>query len=226
MKHCAIAIDGPSGAGKSTISREMSKRLGILHIDTGAIYRAIGLYFLEKGIASDDEDRITEHLGRIEPRMTFEEGVQRVFIGGRDVTDLIRTPEVSKYASDVSALGQVRAFLLEIQRDIAKNNSVIMDGRDIGTVVLPSADLKIFLSAHPEVRARRRFEELVQKGLDVDYEDILAATVSRDYNDSNRANAPLKAAEDAVMIDTSGYSLERSLDMVEQIIRERLEQCF
>ena len=226
MKHCAIAIDGPSGAGKSTISREMSRRLGILHIDTGAIYRAIGLYFLEKGIASDDEGRIIEHLGRIEPRMTFEEGAQRVFIGGRDVTDLIRTPEVSKYASDVSALGQVRAFLLEIQRDIAKNNSVIMDGRDIGTVVLPSADLKIFLSAHPEVRARRRFEELVQKGLDVDYEDILAATISRDYNDSNRANAPLKAAEDAVMIDTSGYSLERSLDMVEQIIRERLEQCF
>jgi len=226
MRRFSVAVDGPSGAGKSTISKEISKRLGILYVDTGAIYRSIGLFVLEQGFGSKDEAGIRECLEKIDLKPVFVNGEQRIFLNGRDVTEKIRTPEVSRYASDVSAFGIVRDYLLELQRSLARDSSVIMDGRDIGTVVLPDADVKIFLSAAPEVRARRRYLELLEKGAGVSYEEVLAATVERDRNDTTRKIAPLKPAEDAVMVDTTGFELEKSIDLIEKIIRERVETCF
>lgn len=226
MKNFSVAVDGPSGAGKSTISKEISKRMGILYVDTGAIYRAIGLFVLEQGFDSKDEAGVNKCLDRIDVKPVFDNGVQHILLNGRDVTEHIRTPEVSRYASDVSAFGVVRDYLLELQRSLARDGSVIMDGRDIGTVVLPDADVKIFLSALPEVRARRRFLELVENGTDVSYEEVLTATVERDYNDSTRKIAPLRRADDAIMVDTTGLRLEESIDLIEKVIRKRIKTCF
>ena len=212
MKHRSVAIDGPSGAGKSTISRAVAKKLGFIYIDTGALYRVIGLRFLERGGMG---------LETLDLSLKFVDGEQRVFDGGRDVTEDIRRHEVSKAASDCSALPEVRAFLLELQRDLAKQNDVIMDGRDIGTVVLPDAGLKIFLTASPEARARRRYEELFKKGSAITYEQILQDIITRDHNDTTREEAPLRQAEDAVLLDTTGNTFEESAALIEGCIRKR-----
>ena len=211
MSRC-VAIDGPSGAGKSTISREVAKRLGFVYVDTGALYRVIGLRCLERGGMELDTLKLS---------LKFADGEQRVFDGERDVTTDIRRHEVSKAASDCSARPEVRAFLLELQRDLARRNDVIMDGRDIGTVVLPDAGLKIYLTASAEDRARRRYNELVQRGQCVSREQILTDIVSRDYNDRTREEAPLCKAEDAILADTTGNTLEQSISLIEGLVRER-----
>jgi cytidylate kinase len=214
----SIAIDGPSGAGKSTISRALAHDLGFLYVDTGAMYRVIGLYALRR-----PETPIVESLGDIHMDIRYEGGVQRMYLNGEDVTDAIRRHEVSKAASDASAKPEVRAFLLERQRGLAKMNDVIMDGRDIGTVILPDADLKIFLTAAAEDRARRSYEELRAKGGSPDYKTILKDLRVRDYNDSHRAAAPLAPAEGAVVVDTTGNTFDESVQILKDIIIEKLE---
>lgn len=221
MKHTAVAIDGPVGAGKSTIARAAANRLGFVYCDTGALYRAVGLYCSRSGVdlgSSADADGIVSKLPEISLELKFKGGAQRVFLNGEDVSDEIRLPEISMAASAVSAVPEVRAALLELQRSMALTNSVIMDGRDIGTVVLPEADVKIFLTASPEVRAKRRYDELVKKGVDTTFEDVLNDLTKRDYNDSHRAAAPLKQAEDAVLADTSELDFEQSVELVCGII--------
>jgi cytidylate kinase len=224
MKVRSVAIDGPSGAGKSTISRTVAGRLGFVYIDTGALYRVIGLRFVETGSMGLDTLKLS---------MAFVGGEQRMFDGERDVTGDIRRHEVSKAASDCSAKPEVRAFLLDLQRDLAKKHDVIMDGRDIGTVVLPDADLKIFLTAAPEDRARRRYDELLRRQTEsigdahpgappLSYEQILQDIIERDHNDSTRKEAPLRQAPGAVLLDTSGNTFEESVALVEGLIRERL----
>ena len=215
MKTYKIAVDGPSGAGKSTIAKAVAKKLGIIYADTGAIYRAVGLFVLRKGIDSKDKESIIPLLSEIKPEIRYENGSQHIYLNSEDVTSLIRTESVSKYASDVSAIPEVRAFLLSLQRDIAKTNSVIMDGRDIGTVVLPDAEVKIFLTASPETRAKRRYKELLEKGEKVIYEDVYNAIIERDKNDSTRAAAPLKQASDAILLDSSELSLEETIEKAE-----------
>ena len=219
----AIAIDGPAGAGKSTIARYAAKELGFIYVDTGALYRAIGLAAQRRGYAADDRSAIIPMLSQIKVELAFNDAHEQiVLLDGEDVSGLIRTPGISMMASAVSAIPEVRAFLLELQRDMARRNNVIMDGRDIGTVVLPDAQIKIFLSASPECRARRRYDELIEKGMDVTYEDILKDVVARDYADSHREIAPLKPADDAVMVDTSGEDLETSVNKLVTIMRSRL----
>ena len=219
----AIAIDGPAGAGKSTIAKLAAKELGFIYVDTGALYRAIGLAASRRGISSDDKSAIASMLDSIKVALSFNErGEQIVLLDGEDVSAYIRTPEISMMASAVSAIPEVRAFLLDLQRDMAHTQNVIMDGRDIGTVVLPDAKIKIFLFASPECRAKRRYDELVEKGMDVKYEDVLSDVVARDYADSHRDIAPLKPADDAVMVDTSGEDLETSVDKLLAIMRERI----
>ncbi len=219
----SVAIDGPSGAGKSTIARILAKELHYIYVDTGALYRAVGLAVLENGISIFDADAVTALLPSLEVTLGYDDnGEQRVFVNGVDVSDRIRTPEVSEAASATSAIPSVRAFLFSLQQNMAKTNSVIMDGRDIGTVVLPDAKVKIFLTASAEDRARRRFEELIGKGMDVSYEDVLADMIARDKRDSERAAAPLKAADDAVLVDTSGNTLERSVEILRSIVEEKL----
>lgn len=217
-----IAIDGPSGAGKSTIARAVAKALGMLYVDTGAMYRAIGLYAFENGIAPRDAAALGRALADIDIKLAYEGGVQRVFLNGRDVSEAIRRHEISAYASDVSALPAVRAFLLDLQRDMAKTHSVIMDGRDIGTVILPHADIKIFLTAAAEDRARRRFDELCAKGETVSYERVLEDVRVRDHNDETRAAAPLRPAPDAEIIDTTGNTLDESIELILNFVKERL----
>ena len=217
-----IAIDGPSGAGKSTIARAIAKALGMLYVDTGAMYRAIGLYAFENGIAPRDAAALGRALADIDIKLAYEGGVQRVFLNGRDVSEAIRRHEISSYASDVSALPAVRAFLLDLQRDMAKTHSVIMDGRDIGTVILPHADIKIFLTAAAEDRARRRFDELYAKGETVSYERVLEDVRVRDHNDETRAAAPLRPAPDAEIIDTTGNTLDESIELILNFVKERL----
>ncbi len=219
----SVAIDGPAGAGKSTISRAAARELGFLYIDTGALYRTIALGFLRSQTANDDDKAVEKLLSRINVDLGFnDEGEQRVFLDGEDVSELIRTPEVSMKASAVSAIPAVRAFLLGKQRELAENNNVLMDGRDIGTVVLPNATVKIFLTASAEERARRRFLELQAKGAPDTYEMVYEDMVKRDYDDSHRAIAPLKPAEDAVILDTTGFELEQSVALVLKTVRERL----
>lgn len=217
-----IAIDGPSGAGKSTIARAVAKALGMLYVDTGAMYRAIGLYAFENGIAPRDAAALGRALADIDIKLAYEGGVQRVFLNGRDVSEAIRRHEISAYASDVSALPAVRAFLLDLQRDMAKTHSVIMDGRDIGTVILPHADIKIFLTAAVENRARRRFDELCAKGEMVSYERVLEDVRVRDHNDETRTAAPLRPAPDAEIIDTTGNTLDESIKLILNFVKERL----
>lgn len=218
-----IAIDGPAGAGKSTIAKTAAKELGFIYVDTGALYRAVGYYVFNKNIDPKDENRVTEILTQINVALKFVNGEQRVFLNDEDVSDKIRTPEISMYASAVSAHPSVRQFLFETQRKLARENDVIMDGRDIGTVVLPNADVKIFLTASPEERAKRRYDELVLKGENVNYEDILKDVITRDYNDSHRAIAPLKQADDAILLDTTGNELAKSVALVISTIKEHLK---
>lgn len=223
-QHLAIAIDGPSGAGKSTIARLLAADLRFIYVDTGALYRAVGYTMLQKGIDPTDAAAVEERLPELQVELRYVDGVQRVFVNDEDVSDCIRTPEVSMAASAVSALPAVRQFLLQLQRDLAASSNVIMDGRDIGTVVLPDAGLKIFLTASPEERARRRYLELQEKGVDTTLEAVLEDMRQRDHNDSNRAAAPLKAAEDAVMVDTTGCSLEEAVERMKKLAKERIRK--
>lgn len=223
MDPVSIAIDGPSGAGKSTLARLAAKELGFLYVDTGALYRTVGLYILRHGVDAKDPEGVAALLPEIRIGMRYDDsGVQRMDLNGEDVTDLIRTPEVSMAASHVSAIPAVRAFLLDTQRELARRHNVIMDGRDIGTVVLPEARIKIFLTASAAERARRRCRELREKGIETDFPAVLRDIEQRDRNDSSRAVAPLRPAPDAVMCDTTEHDLDASLTLILQIIRERL----
>lgn len=216
-----IAIDGPSGAGKSTLSKKLAKRLGFVYIDTGALYRTVGLKFINKGVQLDNTALVEEVLSDTTVDINYVNAEQRVYLDGVDVSDEIRTPEVSLMASAVSALPEVRAFLLGMQRSIANGKNVILDGRDIGTVVFPNAEIKIFLSASAKERAKRRYEELIAKGQDVTYEQVLEDLEKRDYNDSHRAIAPLKQAEDAYAFDTTGNTFEQSLDLLVEYLKTK-----
>nr|WP_319487951.1 (d)CMP kinase [uncultured Caproiciproducens sp.] len=219
----AIAIDGPAGAGKSTIARRAAKEIGYIYVDTGALYRAVGLYMLKQGVNTADARAVTSLLQQVHVMLTFQNGEQKVILCGQDVSNDIRTAEVSMAASNVSAIPAVRAFLFSLQKDIAKSNNVVMDGRDIGTVVLPDAQIKIFLTASPEERARRRYEEMIKKGEPADYCDVLSELKTRDYNDSHRAVAPLVPAAGAVIVDTTGNTLEQSVEQLISIIKEKLQ---
>lgn len=220
----AIAIDGPAGAGKSTIARAVAEQLGYIYVDTGALYRTIGLYMLRNGISIEDPLAIEENILNVKIDLAFVDGNQRVVLCGDDVTDCIRTPEVSMAASAVSAVPKVREALLELQKSIAKKNNVVMDGRDIGTVVLPDAQVKIFLTASLEERARRRCTELQQKGTPTEYNEVIDDMKQRDYQDSNRAIAPLKPAADSVIIDTSKLDLKQSIEKMMSIINQNLSK--
>ena len=222
-KKQAVAIDGPAGAGKSTLSKQLASKLGFIYVDTGALYRTIGLFFIKKGYTECPDFDLSEELKGITVEIKFIEGTQHVFLNGEDVSNEIRTPLASMMASAVSAKPEVRAFLLDMQRNLAENNNVIMDGRDIGTVVLPNAQVKIFLTASAEARATRRFKELKEKGSDVTFEEVLSDMKTRDYNDSHRAIAPLKPAEDSVIADTSDKNLEESLELLINIVREKIK---
>ena len=223
MKHVSIAIDGPSGAGKSTLARQLAERLNYLYVDTGAIYRTVGLAARRAGLDPQDVPAVAALLPTLHIDLRYEaDGLQHMLLNGEDVSQAIRQPEVSMYASKTSALPEVRAFLLQMQRDLAATRDVIMDGRDIGTVVLPDASVKIFLTAAPEMRARRRYEELRARGDDVTYEEVLADLLRRDENDISRAAAPLRQAEDAVLVDTTDLDLEESLHKLINTVRERL----
>ena len=221
----AIAVDGPSGAGKSTMVKAIARKLGYIYVDTGAIYRAVGLFAVSAGIPRENITDVIPMLERIAVTLAYEDDKQKIFLNGTDVSEEIRTPEISLYASAVSALPEVRSKLLSLQRVLARINNVIMDGRDIGTVVLPDADVKIFLTASAEERAMRRYRELVDKGMDVTYEQTLKEVLERDGNDESRAVAPLRPAEDAVIVDTTGKSREESLAMLFAEIEKRLGGC-
>lgn len=218
-----IAIDGPSGAGKSTLAKMIAKEFGFKYVDTGAIYRTVGLYVLRAGAQPRDEAEVSGLLPRIDIGIKYDEdGFQRMLLCGEDVSGEIRLPEASKYASDVSALPPVRAFLLEMQRKLAREYDVVMDGRDIGTVVIPNASVKIFLTASPEVRAERRYKELLEKGISCTYEDVCSDMLQRDKNDSERAISPLRPAEDSVLIDTTDIDLEQSFKKLAELIEAKV----
>ncbi len=216
----SVAIDGPAGAGKSTIAKMLAKKLGYIYVDTGALYRTVGLAFSRMGCDKELNCDIENVLESVDVTIKFKDGTQHVFLNGEDVSDEIRTPNASMMASVVSAKPQVRAFLLDMQRKLARENNVIMDGRDIGTVVLPDAQVKIFLTASAEVRAKRRFDELILKDKSTLYEDVLRDMKERDYNDSHREIAPLKPAKDSVTVDTSHMTLEESADALYKIVKE------
>ncbi len=213
-----IAIDGPGGAGKSSVAKEIAKRRGMRYVDTGALYRSVGLYVADHGIAEDDTEGIVSCLPHIRIELTNDGGVQKIIMNGEDVGDRIRTPRASVYSSAVSKIPAVRDALLGIQRDLAAQGGVVMDGRDIGTVIIPDAEVKIFLTASPEERARRRFRELQEKGVEQSYEDVLRDIVARDENDSNRATAPLRPADDAIIFVNDGYALEETIRYVMGLI--------
>lgn len=220
-KLCSVAIDGPAGAGKSTVAKAAAARFGFIYVDTGAIYRTLGLAARRADVDPHDTEKVMALLRTLSIRFDYAaDGSQHMFLNGEDVSGLIRTPEISLYASAVSAIPEVRSFLLDMQRDMAKTTSVVMDGRDIGTVVLPDAGLKVFLTASAEARARRRFLELQAKGDPATFDEVLADMLVRDKNDSTRAAAPLKAAEDAVLVDTSEMTLEESVDRLCALVRE------
>jgi len=224
MKMIRIAIDGPSGAGKSTLAKSISAKLGYLYVDTGALYRTIGYHVYTKKIDPKNEAAVTRVLPDIQVEMTYgNDGLQHMLLNGQDVTREIRFPEISMYASAVSAHPPVRAFLLDMQRDLARKNSVIMDGRDIGTVVLPDAEVKVFLTATPEARAKRRCLELEQRGTPEPFEKVLEDIQKRDWDDSHRPVAPLKQADDAVLLDTTELSFQESEAALIKIIEEKTE---
>lgn len=214
-----IAIDGPSGAGKSSLAKAIAKELGIIYVDTGALYRTIGLYMKAHGVDPHDAAAVTAALPGVELTLAFRNGAQHIYLCGEDVGESIRTPEMSLYASAVSAIMEVRAFLLDTQRRVARSNSVVMDGRDIGTVILPDAECKIFLTASPEARARRRTAELLAKGMDVKYETVLEEMILRDRNDSTREIAPAVPAEDAIFLDNSDMTAEETVEAAIKIIK-------
>ncbi len=218
-----IAIDGPSGAGKSTIAKAVAKEKGYIYVDTGALYRSIGLWVARKGIAKEDKENIITELGNISLELKYVDGTQRVYLNGEDVSDDIRTPEISMYASAVSAIPEVRAFLLDLQRNMAKKYNVIMDGRDIGTVILPDATVKIFMTASPEGRAKRRHKELLEKGIETTYEEVLSDMIERDRNDSTRDVAPAIPAEDAIHFDNSADGIDQSVAEIIEIIDKAVE---
>ena len=222
MKHLNIALDGPAGAGKSFLCREIAKHYGLIHVDTGALYRTIGLYVLRLGIDPKDTEKVISSLESLRLGLEFSEEGQYVTLDGENVNGLIRTTQISEYASDVSKIPEVRTFLLDTQRNIAKEKSVIMDGRDIGTVILPDANVKIFLTARDEVRAQRRYDELIAKGIKTTYEQELNSIVSRDNNDRNRATAPAVPAEDAIILDNSDLDREGTLAAAIKIIDEKI----
>ena len=226
-KMISVAIDGPVGAGKSSVARESAKRLGFIYADTGALYRGVALYTVRKGLNENDAE-YKEKVENMLPEITVEpkliNGEQRTFLCGEDVSEEIRKPEISMAASSVSSIPAVREFLLDLQRDIAKKNNVLMDGRDIGTVVLPSAQVKIFITASPEIRAKRRFKELIEKGVDTTLEQVLNDLNRRDYQDSHRAVSPLKMAEDAVLLDTSELDFEQSVRKVTELAKAAAEK--
>ena len=217
-----VAIDGPAGAGKSTVARAAAQKLGYIYVDTGALYRAVGVYCLRKGIETTDAEGVGAILSEITVELKFIDGVQHVFLNGDDVSTKIRLPEASMAASNVSAIPSVRAFLFDLQRDIAAKNNCIMDGRDIGTVVLPNAQVKIFLTADDTERAMRRYKELQEKGSTVTYQEVLDDLRVRDYNDSHREIAPLKPAEDSVIVNTTNYTLEESINKIVETVEEKL----
>lgn len=217
-----VAIDGPAGAGKSTIAKAAAKELGFIYVDTGALYRAVAYNAVKTG-AIDDEQKIIDMLDSTKVELKYVNGVQAVYLNGEDVSAFIRTPEISMGASKVSAIPQVRAFLLNLQREIASTNNVIMDGRDIATVVLPNADVKIFLFASPECRAERRYKELIEKGENVSFDDVLKDVNQRDYQDSHREIAPLKPSDDSIMADTSELTLQESIDLIVNTIKEKIQ---
>lgn len=217
-----VAIDGPAGAGKSTIAKAAAKELGFIYVDTGALYRAIAYNAVKTG-AIDDEQKIINMLDSTKVELKYVNGVQAVYLNGENVSAFIRTPEISMGASKVSAIPQVRAFLLNLQREIASTNNVIMDGRDIATVVLPNADVKIFLFASPECRAERRYKELIEKGESVSFDDVLKDVNQRDYQDSHREIAPLKPSDDSIMADTSELTLQESIDLIVNTIKEKIQ---
>ena len=218
----AVAIDGPAGAGKSSVAKAAAKELGFVYVDTGAIYRTIALYVLRQGVDPHDAAGVEALLPQIQVGMEYTEQGQKMLLNGEDVTGLIRTPEVSMATSACSAIPAVRAYLLQLQRDLAEKNNVLMDGRDIGTVVLPHAQLKIFLTASPEERARRRVSQLEEAGQKADYQSILRDIVQRDYQDSHRETAPLRPAEDSVLLDTTGNVFEQSVAQLVALVREKL----
>ena len=220
----SVAIDGPAGAGKSTIAKMVSKELGYIYVDTGALYRSIGYFVLKNGGDIDSADSVISFLPQIEVEIKFIDGVQHVFVNAEDVSDEIRTEEVSQAASKASAIPEVRAFLLDLQRSFAEKYNIVMDGRDIGTVVLPNATVKIFLTASAEERANRRYLEQKERGYDVNYDDILADIKERDYRDMNREIAPLKCADDAIYLDTSPNTREQSIQAVLDIINREKDK--
>lgn len=217
-----VAIDGPAGAGKSTVARAAAKALGYIYVDTGALYRAVGVYALRNKIETTDTENVAAALKNITVELKFIDGVQHVFLNADDVSEEIRLPEASMAASNVSTIPAVRAFLFDLQRDIAAKNNCLMDGRDIGTVVLPDAQVKIFLTADDEERAMRRYKELTEKGSKVTFKEVLDDLRQRDYNDSHREIAPLKPAEDSIVVNTTGLSLQGSVDAVINTIKEKI----
>ena len=219
-----IAIDGPSGAGKSTVAKAVAVRLGIDYIDTGAMYRAIGLGVVRRGVEASDVDGVEGVLDELSVTIKHTEQGQQIYLNGENVSNLIRTPEISVAASKVAVIPSVRLKLVELQRAVAKETDVIMDGRDIGTYVLPDAQLKIFLTASPEARAKRRYDELMEKGVETTFEDVYNDMVFRDKNDSGREFAPLKPAEDSVMVDTTDLTLEQSIDRILCLSKDMMDK--
>ena len=224
MKNFDVAIDGPSGAGKSSLARRCAAELGFLYVDTGAIYRTVGMAALRRGVDCKNEQAVAAILPELEIGMGYENGEQKMFLNGEDVSREIRMPEISMCASDVSAHAVVRDFLMEMQRKLARENMVIMDGRDIGTVVLPDAKLKIYLTASAEARAERRMKELLAKGVETDFDEVLQDIIRRDEQDMNREVAPLRQAEDAVLVDTTHIGFDESFALLCAIIRKRMEE--
>ncbi len=217
-----VAIDGPAGAGKSTLAKKLASEFNFVYVDTGALYRGIGLYAYNAGVSSTDAEAVAALLPQIDLDIRFIDGAQHIFLNGDDVSEEIRRPEMSMAASNVSAIPAVRAFLLDLQRSFGEKYSIIMNGRDIGTVVFPNADLKIFLTATPEDRAMRRYKEQCERGFEVNYDDVLADVKTRDYNDSTRPIAPLKQADDAILVDTTGFEFDEAFDCLYKIIKERI----
>ena len=217
-----IAVDGPAGAGKSATAKAIAKEMNFIYVDTGALYRGIGLYAIRKGKNPASIEEVVPLLAEIKIEMRHEEGEQHIFLNGEDVSDKIRTESVSAAASAVSAIPAVRDFLFDMQRDIAEKNDVVMDGRDIGTVVLPDAQLKIFLTAKPEVRAERRMKQLAEKGIETPFDDVLVDVIQRDYNDTNRDFRPLRLADDGILFDNSELNFEETVEKIISLAKERM----
>lgn len=223
MKTYKIAIDGPAGVGKSTIAKRLASLFHFTYVDTGAMYRTIALYYLQKKIPLEEETAVLSHLGEITISLQYIDGTQNIFLNGKNVTDLIRTPEVSTGSSQVAVIGGVREKLVKLQREIGRQQNVVMDGRDIGTKVFPDADVKLFLTATCEERAKRRMAEMQEKGMETSYEEILESIRFRDENDSNRKIDPLRPASDAIIVDNTQDTLEQTVEKIKNIVKERIQ---